>query len=67
MSPELDWIMGEFGEQRATVMTIMCHADPHRIDTICVSEYEPSDPKRQTFRQCMRAVLEQMNAGKEVA
>jgi len=61
MSPELDWLIAEFGEGCATTIMLSCQADPSQIDTICIREYEPFDPKRQTFRKSMRAVLEQMD------
>lgn len=61
MTPELDWLLAEIGEESITSILLACHVNPYELDRLTAIHFpNPKNPSRQIFRKCVRAVLAQM-------
>lgn len=63
MTPKqaLEWVMNEFGGQRAELILRLLINNQNELDAIVVSNFSATNPKRQIFRAALRVLLDAHN------
>lgn len=51
------WLQAHLGDQKALATVAMCEQYPDKLEAIVVTMYHASDPRRQQFRQAVRALV----------
>jgi len=54
------WLSAHLGHDKAEVAVQRCLKHEDALEAIAVSLFHASDPRRQTFRQCIRAILKEL-------
>lgn len=54
----LQWLATVLGPEMANLLMQRCAKAPETMESVVVAAFPASDPRRQTFRQCVRLLLE---------
>lgn len=54
------WLSAHLGHDKAETAIMRCLKHEDALEAITVSLFHASDPRRQTFRQCIRAIIKEL-------
>ena len=56
----LEWMLSEFGSVHTNSILVRCSLHPDALEAIVTTKFNASDKRRQTLRQAVRVLSEEM-------
>lgn len=57
----LEWMLAEFGSVHTNAILTRCISQPEALEAIVTTKFNASDKRRQTLRQAVRVLSEEIN------